>query len=75
MAFRFSAAVVLKPDGSIKTLYVGPDADAAKRARNDCDEPGEVGTIMNARAGSLKKNKGRAPEPKPAAKRVKPRGK
>ena len=68
MAFRFSAAILEKPDGSIETLYVGPDGDAAKQARDNCDKAGQVGVILNVRADRIKKN---ANNPKPAAKAAK----
>jgi hypothetical protein len=55
--FRISVAVLQKPDGSVKALYVGPEGEEAKAARDACEEEGEVGTLINVRAGSLKKNK------------------
>lgn len=73
--FRVSVAILQKPDGSLKTLYVGPDGEAAKAARDNCDELGEVGTLINVRAGNLKSNREAlkaaakpAPEPAPDTK-------
>jgi len=71
--FRFSIAVLKSPEGEIKVLAASDDAAEIKAARDSCEEPGEVGVLINVAPERLRKNRETpiqpAPAPKPTTKR------